>query len=76
MSDSMRWYVVHTYSGYENKVATNIEKAVENRKFHDLIGEVIVLINSFIYSLYLYAFSNLTKERIFLLSIQYIYILQ
>ena len=33
MSDSMRWYVVHTYSGYENKVATNIEKAVENRKF-------------------------------------------
>ena len=32
MSDSaMRWYVVHTYSGYENKVATNIEKAVENR---------------------------------------------
>ena len=42
MSDSMRWYVVHTYSGYENKVATNIEKAVENRKFHDLIGEVKV----------------------------------
>lgn len=33
-----------------------------------------VLINSFIYSLYLYALFNLTKERIFLLSIQYIYI--
>ena len=42
MSDSMRWYVVHTYSGYENKVASNIEKAVENRKLHDLFGEVKV----------------------------------
>ena len=43
MSDSaMRWYVVHTYSGYENKVATNIEMAVENRKLHDLFGEVKV----------------------------------
>ncbi len=30
MADAMRWYVVHTYSGYENKVASNIEKAVEN----------------------------------------------
>ena len=38
----MKWYVVHTYSGYENKVATNIEKAVENRKLHDLFGEVKV----------------------------------
>lgn len=43
MSDSaMRWYVVHTYSGYENKVASNIEKAVENRKLHDLFAEVKV----------------------------------
>ena len=43
MSDSaMRWYVIHTYSGYENKVATNIEKAVENRKLHDLFSEVKV----------------------------------
>ena len=41
MSDA-KWYVVHTYSGYENKVATNIEKAVENRKLHDLIQEVQV----------------------------------
>jgi transcriptional antiterminator NusG len=32
--------VVHTYSGYENKVAQNIEKVVENRKLHDLIPEV------------------------------------
>lgn len=42
MADAMRWYVVHTYSGYENKVASNIEKAVENRKLHDLFGEVKV----------------------------------
>lgn len=42
MSDSAKWYVVHTYSGYENKVATNIEKVVENRKLHDLIYEVRV----------------------------------
>lgn len=36
------WYVVHTYSGYENKVATNIEKIVENRGLHDLILAVNV----------------------------------
>lgn len=42
MAEAARWYVVHTYSGYENKVATNIEKAVENRKLHDLINEVLV----------------------------------
>ena len=35
MSDAAKWYVVHTYSGYENKVASSIEKAVENRKLHD-----------------------------------------
>lgn len=42
MSESARWYVVHTYSGYENKVAGSIENAVENRKLHDLICEVRV----------------------------------
>ncbi|HHY51711.1 MAG TPA: transcription termination/antitermination factor NusG [Clostridiales bacterium] len=42
MPEEARWYVVHTYSGYENKVATNIEKAVENRKLQDLIHEVRV----------------------------------
>ena len=42
MSDTAKWYVVHTYSGYENKVATSIENAVENRKLHDLIQEVKV----------------------------------
>ena len=35
-----RWYVVHTYSGYENKVAQNIEKVVENRKLQDVIQQV------------------------------------
>ena len=40
MSINSRWYVVHTYSGYENKVAGNIEKVVENRKMQDQILEV------------------------------------
>ncbi len=42
MSDVAKWYVIHTYSGYENKVAQNIEKVVENRKLQDLIQEVRV----------------------------------
>lgn len=37
-----KWYVVHTYSGYENKVKANLEKSVENRNLHDLIHQVIV----------------------------------
>ena len=36
------WYVVHTYSGYENKVKTTIEQTIENRKLHDQILEVSV----------------------------------
>lgn len=35
-----RWYVVHTYSGYENKVKTNLEKIIDNRGLHDMIMEV------------------------------------
>ena len=42
MSDLARWYVVHTYSGYENTVAASIEKAVENRGLRDLIQEVSI----------------------------------
>ena len=42
MSEAPKWYVVHTYSGYENKVASDIENAVENRKLHDLIAGVMV----------------------------------
>ena len=36
------WYVVHTYSGYENKVKVDIEKSVENRNLQDQILEVSV----------------------------------
>lgn len=36
------WYVVHTYSGYENKVKANIEKSIENRHLEDQIVEVSV----------------------------------
>ncbi len=36
------WYVVHTYSGYENKVKANIEKTIENRHLEDEIIEVRV----------------------------------
>ena len=40
MAETPKWYVVHTYSGYENKVAQNIEKGVENQGFGDRIFEV------------------------------------
>lgn len=40
MSEEAKWYVIHTYSGYENKVATSIEALVENRGIHDLICQV------------------------------------
>jgi len=42
MSEEAKWYVVHTYSGYENKVKSNIEKVVENRNLQDLIPEVMI----------------------------------
>ncbi|BED92465.1 MAG: transcription termination/antitermination protein NusG [Candidatus Paraimprobicoccus trichonymphae] len=42
MGENARWYVIHTYSGHENKVASNIEKAVISRGFEDLIKEVRV----------------------------------
>ena len=41
MADA-RWYVVHTYSGYENKVKVDIEKTIENRDLQDQILEVSV----------------------------------
>ncbi len=37
-----KWYVVHTYSGYENKVASNLKTVVENRRLEDLIQEIRV----------------------------------
>ena len=42
MAEEAKWYVVHTYSGYENKVKANIEKSVENRGIQDLIPEVMI----------------------------------
>ncbi len=42
MDEQAKWYVVHTFSGYENKVATNLEKIVENRHLQDWIREVRV----------------------------------
>lgn len=37
-----RWYVVHTYSGYENKVKTDLEKTVKNRELEDFFFDIIV----------------------------------
>lgn len=39
-ANAARWYVVHTYSGYENKVKTNLEKIIENRGISHLITDV------------------------------------
>ncbi|MDF2801716.1 MAG: NusG antitermination factor [Anaerocolumna sp.] len=40
--DKAKWYVVHTFSGYENKVKANIEKAIKNRNMQELIHTVEV----------------------------------
>ena len=37
-----KWYVVHTYSGYENKVKTDLEKTIKNRELHDFFFDIIV----------------------------------
>jgi len=42
MGEKARWYVVHTYSGYENKVKANLEKTIENRNLETLILDVQV----------------------------------
>ncbi len=42
MSEDTKWYVVHTYSGYENKVKANLEKIVENRGMQDYIVDIVV----------------------------------
>ena len=42
MSDEARWYVIHTYSGYENKVASNLMTTAENRGMQDMILDVKV----------------------------------
>ena len=40
--DDALWYVIHTYSGYENKVKMTLEQIVENRDIHDMIQEISV----------------------------------
>lgn len=40
MAETAKWYVVHTYSGYENTVASTITKHVDNRNLRDLIQQV------------------------------------
>lgn len=42
MADNAKWFVVHTYSGYENKVASNIKTVVENRGMQDEILDVLI----------------------------------
>lgn len=42
MYDEYRWFVVHTYSGYENKVSSNLLTVIENRGLQDMIPEVCV----------------------------------
>ena len=37
-----RWYVVHTYSGYENKVKTDLEKVIKNRELEEYFFDIIV----------------------------------
>lgn len=41
-STELKWYIVHTYSGYENKVKTTLEKIIENRGLQEMISDVRV----------------------------------
>ena len=42
MSADAKWYVVHTYSGYENKVKANLEKTIENNNLHNIFFDIRV----------------------------------
>ena len=48
MNVGPRWYVAHTYSGYENKVKTSLEKIVENRGLSDLIYDIKIPVRTVI----------------------------
>ena len=65
MAEPARWYVVHTYSGYENKVMTNLEKTVENRKRFTHRSQSLCLpsFSSLAFSLYREKCSFLLQER-------------
>ncbi len=45
-----RWYVAHTYSGYENKVKANLEKIVENRQLQDMIMDIRIPVETVVES--------------------------
>jgi transcriptional antiterminator NusG len=38
----MRWYVIHTYSGHENKVKNNLERTIANEGYEDRFGRIVV----------------------------------
>lgn len=40
MSEDFRWYIVHTYSGYENKVASDLQTTIENRGLQNMFADV------------------------------------
>lgn len=42
MLEEAKWYVIHTYSGYENKVKANLEKIIENKGLQDQILDIVV----------------------------------
>ena len=42
VSENMEWYVVHTYSGYENKVKANLELVIENRGMQDYFQDIVI----------------------------------
>ena len=48
MNVGLRWYVAHTYSGYENKVKTSLEKIVENRGLGNLIYDIKVPVETIV----------------------------
>ena len=48
MNVGLRWYVAHTYSGYENKVKTSLEKIVENRGLGNLIYDIRIPVETVI----------------------------
>ena len=45
---SMKWYVIHTYSGHENKVKTNLEKAIHSAGLEDHFGQILVATEDFV----------------------------
>jgi len=48
MAEEAKWYIVHTYSSYENKVKSTIEKTVENQKLQEQIREVMIPVQTVI----------------------------